>query len=81
MSAAGSGESSYEDPGYAHGVMTYFLLETAANGDLNDDGAVTVLEAFSLVKAGIEEDWNAEYHSAAAFTPHISGGAVDFVLF
>ena len=80
LSAAGSGESSYEDSGYAHGVMTYFLLQTAANGDLNGDGAVTVLEAFSLVKAGIEENWNAE-NPAAAFTPHVSGGAVDFVLF
>ncbi|OHD75349.1 MAG: hypothetical protein A2177_13895, partial [Spirochaetes bacterium RBG_13_68_11] len=80
LSAAGSGEPCYEDTGYGHGVMTYYLLETAGNGDLNGDGAVTVLEAFSLVKAGIEEDWNTEY-PAAAFTPHISGGAVDFVLF
>jgi len=80
LSAAGSGEYSYETSGYGHGVMTYFLLKTAAKGDLNGDGVVTVLEAFSLVKAGIEEDWNAE-HPMEAFTPHVSGGAVDFVLF
>jgi len=80
LSAAGSGESCYEDSGYAHGVMTYFLLKTAGDGDLNGDGAVTVLEAFSIVKAGIEEDWNAE-NPGEAFTPHVSGGAVDFVLF
>jgi hypothetical protein len=80
LSAAGSGEYSYETSGYGHGVMTYYLLQTAANGDFNGDGAVTVLEAFSLVKAGIEEDWNAE-SPFDAFTPHISGGAVDFVLF
>jgi hypothetical protein len=60
--------------------MTYFLLKTAGDGDLNRDGDVTVLEAFSLVKAGIEVNWNAE-NPAEAFTPHVSGGSVDFVLF
>jgi hypothetical protein len=80
ISAAGSGEPCFEETGLEHGVMTYFLLKIAENGDLNGDGAVTVLEAFSLVKAGIEENWNTD-HPLEAFTPHISGGAVDFVLF
>jgi hypothetical protein len=80
LSAAGSGESSYDDAGHAHGAMTWYLLKTAEYGDLNGDGAVTVLEAFSLVRAGIEENWNIDY-PAYAFTPRISGGPVDFVLF
>ena len=80
LSAAGSGEYSYEVTGLDHGVMTYYLLKTAEYGDLNGDGSVTVLEAFSLVKTCVEENWNAEY-PLDAFTPHISGGAVDFVLF
>jgi len=80
LSAAGAGESSYDDDGHAQGAMTWYVLKTAALGDLNGDGAVTVLEAFSLVKAGIEENWNVEY-PGAAFTPHVSGGPVDFVLF
>jgi hypothetical protein len=80
LSAAGAGESSYDDAGHAHGAMTWYFLQTAASGDLNGDRLVTVLEAFSLVKAGIEENWNAAY-PADAFTPHVSGGPVDFVLF
>jgi len=80
LSAAGAGESSYDDSGHAHGAMSWYLLKTAADGDLNGDGSVTVLEAFSLVKAGIEDNWNVEY-PGSAFTPHVSGGPVDFVLF
>jgi hypothetical protein len=80
LSAAGAGESCYDDSDHEHGAMTYYLLKIAEDGDLNGDGSVTVLEAFSLVKAGIEENWNVDYPSSA-FTPHISGGPVDFVLF
>ena len=88
LSAAGSDESSYENPTFpngaplAHGVMTYFLLQTAASADLNHDGHVTVLEAFAFVKAGIEKNWNPYYlPSNEALEPHVSGGPVDFVLF
>jgi uncharacterized caspase-like protein len=81
LSAAGKDESSYDGTAaMAHGAMTYYFLQTAASGDLNGDGSVTVLEAFSLVKAAIEKNWNTSYPSYA-FTPHISGGPVDFVLF
>ncbi len=80
ISAAGAGESCYDDAGHKHGAMTYYLLQIPASGDLNHDGSVTVLEAFSLVKAGIENNWNVS-NPGSAFTPHVSGGPVDFVLY
>jgi hypothetical protein len=84
ISACGKDELSYEDSALGHGVMTYFLLQAPVKGDLNGDGVVTALEAFSLVKAGIEESWNrdaAVIADRAQFEPHVSGGPVDFVLF
>ena len=88
LSAAGRDEVCYETPEVYptisgpllnHGVMTYYLLQAQQSGDLNHDGHVTVSEAFSLAKAGIEANWNTLY-PASAFEPHISGGPVDFVL-
>ena len=64
--------------------MTYYLLQGLAgrSADLNHDGHVTVLEAFSYAKAGIDTNWNPAYASSSqAFEPHVSGGPVDFVLF
>jgi hypothetical protein len=87
IAAAGRDESSYETsspPFNGHGVMTSFLLQTAASADLNGDGRVTALEAFSLIKAGVDKNWNAEPFVKAAgqmFEPRVSGGPMDFVLF
>lgn len=84
LSASGRDESCYEDGSpYNHGVMTYYLLKARQSGDLNNDGHVTVGEAFSLVKAGIDSDWNANASVQAqglSFEPRISGGPIDFVL-
>jgi len=83
LSASGRDESCYETPTWGHGVMTYFLIQARQSGDLNHDGHVTVGEAFSLAKAGIETDWNtAPYVQSHAeqFEPRVSGGPVDFVL-
>ena len=81
ISAAGRDESSYEDgPPFSHGIMTYFLLKAVSSADLNHDGAVTALEAYAFIKAGIDKDWNAAVPTET-FAPHISGGPVDFVLF
>lgn len=87
LSAAGRDEFSYESPSPSgppgpllyHGVMTYYLLRAPSYGDLNGDGHVTAAEAFSLVKAGIESEWNAQM-PGATFEPRISGGPIDFVL-
>jgi hypothetical protein len=84
ISACGSAELSYEGASYGHGVMTYYLLNTVSGADLNGDGSVTALEWYSLVKAGIEEDWDGRGDIRASretFLPHVSGGPVDFVVF
>jgi hypothetical protein len=66
--------------------MSYFLLQglQGSVADLNHDGHVTVLEAFSYTKAGIDRNWNSDSGIIAAgeiFEPHVSGGPIDFVLF
>lgn len=88
LTASGRDESCYESPSpppyppgplLYHGVMTYYLLRAPQSGDLNKDGHVTAAEAFSLVKAGIESEWNVQM-AGSSFEPRISGGPVDFVL-
>lgn len=86
ISAAGEQELAFEDGGIAHGVFTYFVIESQEHGDFNGDGYVTVLEAYFHSKNRIEQEWNSIhldsiYGSYYAFSPHISGGSVDFVLF
>jgi hypothetical protein len=79
LSAAGSRELSYETREYAHGVFTYYLLEAAARGDRDGDGAITVTEAYSYAAEAIKSKFNLSY--GAAFLPHISGDTRDLVLF
>ncbi len=82
ISASGEQEFSFESSSFSHGVFTYFLLETAGRGDHNGDGFVTVLEAFFYAKEQIEQNWNVHFEGALErFSPHVSGGPVDFVLF
>jgi hypothetical protein len=85
IAAAGADESSYESssaPYGGHGVMTYFLLKAPTSGDLNGDGVVTALEMFALAKAGIDTTWNATWKNTSyVFSPHVSGGPIDLVLF
>ena len=82
LAAAGAAEFGYETTSYAHGVFTWFLLEAAVEGDLNGDGAVTAVEAFSYARAAIELTWNDDYSGTPyVFHPHLSGGPVDLVLF
>ena len=80
LSAAGEQEASWEAGGYGHGIFTYFFLEAATNGDLDEDGYITLLEAYAYTVAGIEQYWN-PLGSSSSFHPHISGGPVDFLLF
>jgi len=85
ISAAGSGDASYEDPSIEHGVATYFLLQAPQVGDLNEDGLVTSMEAFALIKAGLDAEWNPYVSTTTdppeTFLPHISGGPLDYVIF
>jgi hypothetical protein len=82
LSAAGERELSYEmGLPYNHGVFTFYLLQSEYDGDLDHDGWVTVTEAFAYTQEMIYRDWNSLFGSSAAFSPHVSGGPVDYVLF
>jgi hypothetical protein len=89
LSAAGEREFSYESPNKLgegptlyHGVFTYYLLEAEREADANRDGWVTVTEAFAYTQKMIYRDWNYGYgFPSAVFSPHVSGGPVDYVLF
>ena len=96
ISASGKDESSWEDYQIQHWLMTYFLLDASKtkSADLNGDGYISTLEAFFYCKASIDINWNSKYYSYYKlgymepetamdyiFTPHISGGPVDFILF
>ena len=82
ISASGESEVTYESSSLGHGLLTYFFLDTPKDADLNKDGYVTVLESFAYIQAAINVNWNTYYlNTDFAFSPHISGGTVDFVLF
>ncbi len=74
ISAAGESEFSYESSSIGHGIFTYYLLQADPNADLNGDGFVTTIELYSFTKAAIEL-------SRYPFSPHVSGGPEDFILF
>ncbi len=78
LSAAGERELSWESSAYGNGVFTYYLLQAEREGDLNHDGWVTVTEAFAYTQEMIYRYWN---NGGGAFSPHVSGGPVDYVLF
>jgi hypothetical protein len=83
ISAAGERELSYEmGSPFNHGVFTFYLLEAAQDGDLNGDGWVTATEAFAYARDRVYRFWNLYYgFPSLAFSPHVSGGPVDYVLF
>ena len=82
IGASGEPELTFEQDSLTHGLFTYFLLESALEGDSNEDGTVTALEAFAYARDGIENNWNVHFSSAVdIFSPRVSGGPLDFVLF
>jgi uncharacterized caspase-like protein len=88
ISASGEQEYAYEspagagDPAYNHGVLTYFLLQAEYGADRNGDGYVTVTETYDYVRTRINDEWNLRSgYANDAFSPHVSGGPVDYVLF
>lgn len=80
ISAAGESEYSWEASGdYNHGIFTYFLLETPKYGDDNNDGYITVTEAYAYARSNIVQLLFPPPDTQ--YAPHVSGGPVDFVLF
>jgi hypothetical protein len=82
LSAAGEREESLEGTYYGHGAFTYYLLEAERKGDANGDGYVTVTEAFAYTQKYIYRDYYlGRFVPYDVFSPHVSGGPVDYVLF
>ncbi len=79
ISAAGEREYSWESSSFNNGVFTYFLLETPKYGDDNGDGYITVTEAYAYARSNIIQLLFPPPDSQ--YSPHVSGGPVDFVLF
>ncbi|MDR1317207.1 MAG: caspase family protein [Spirochaetales bacterium] len=80
IAAAGEREESYEQGIYGHGIFTYYFLQSPRKADANRDGYVTASEAYYFTKNAVVNIWNSR-NPAYSFYPHISGGAMDFVLF
>jgi hypothetical protein len=78
LAASGELEYSYEKFTKDNGVFTDAVLRAAEWGDRNRDGFLTVLEAYAYARSYIEATWNV---MATAFSPHVSGGPMDYVLF
>jgi len=74
LTAAGELENSAEING--NGVFTLAFLEAAANGDIDENGYITLHEIYRY----IEETWE-DRPLTSGFHPHLSGSAVDIVLF
>jgi hypothetical protein len=93
LSAAGSMEASYEALG--HGIFTGALLDcvtpyagyTGARADKDNDGVISVMEAFEYAAMAVDITWNqnAPYDSGlqqyADYFPHVSSGSLDSILF
>jgi hypothetical protein len=81
IAASGEQEDAYEDTRFLnHGIFTYFLLESATNGDANGDGYVTALEAYRYAGTRTTE-YSASVPGFWPYAPHVSAATVDPVLF
>ncbi|GAH07678.1 unnamed protein product, partial [marine sediment metagenome] len=79
ISASGEREFAWEgDPPYSHGFFTYFLLKTPQYGDDNNDGYITVTEAYAYARTNLLSLFSGD---SRVYAPHVSGGPIDFVLF
>jgi hypothetical protein len=81
LASSGSKEVSW-DGFFSHSVFSYFFIMSAEQGDLNKDGVITVLEAYSYIFAACQKYWNTPARDAEwNFLPAITGGAEDIILF
>lgn len=90
ISAAGSGELSWESTPPGHGIFTYALLLAAQNEstDLDGDAYVTTGELYSTVSGIMAIIWNnkesSSYESSvqqyADYHPHLSGSPREYAL-
>lgn len=82
IAASGEREESFEGL-YDHGIMTYFLLESATKADMNGDDYITVSESYYYIYKSINANWNYTLNAQLydVFFPHVSGGPIDYILF
>ncbi|MFZ4617446.1 MAG: caspase family protein [Rectinemataceae bacterium] len=97
ISAAGSGELSYDDDVNKHGAFSYWLIRAGddAAADADRNGLVTALEVYAYAKAMLIANWNSRNYDQFSgsydlvtgfrlyqdFLPRVSGGSGDFVLY
>lgn len=82
LSAAGSGELSWETTTLGHGVFTAAILEAATSraADSDGDGFITTSELYAYCARFIEAKWNSPGNAEAVFYPHLSGTAREYAL-
>jgi uncharacterized caspase-like protein len=81
IAASGEQEDAYEDTRFLdHGIFTYFLLESAREGDANGDGYVTALEAYRYAGTRTTE-FSTNVPGFWPYAPHVSAATVDPVFF
>ncbi|MCF7947521.1 MAG: caspase family protein [Spirochaetia bacterium] len=86
LSASGENENSlepaYDDTTFENGFFTEGLLYSAELGDYNNDGYISALEIYRYSKAFLSNLFNNfDFISFYEYSPHISGGPVDYILF
>ncbi len=81
LSSSGKKEVSW-DGFFSHSVFTYFFLHSGQDGDIDKDRSITLLESYFYTYNAMNKYWNsAEKDADWNFLPHISGSAVDIVIF
>lgn len=86
LTAAGERDFSWETSVLENGVFTEYFLESASGGDANNDGYITLSEAYLWASRRIEEEFNDVVVSVTGqendrFMPRLSGSTADVVLF
>ncbi|MBR4102465.1 MAG: caspase family protein, partial [Thermoguttaceae bacterium] len=73
-------EFSYEDEEFGHGLFTHYFTESLGSvGDANEDGVVTMTEAFSRAQALVRKRTNGAGYDRVQ-TPYCRGDFADFPL-
>ena len=79
LTAAGESEESFESSTIQHGYFTYFLLHSPQYADYNNDGYISLTEAYAYTAASID---NLNKGSLTYdYLPHVAAFPVDPVLF
>ncbi|MFW6360563.1 MAG: caspase family protein [Spirochaetota bacterium] len=87
LTASGESENSLEPPAsdttFKNGFFTEGLLYASDLGDYNNDGYISALEMYRYSNAYLMNLFSSSVYGVSLYeySPHISGGPVDYVLF